>query len=198
MTPSKLLVALLVAATGCGSVTASPDDAMPQRPVCGAQPIEVLPNGDFDAASPAWVQEMATPVLLCGAPTITPFSGTKAACLGGADGTTLTLSQQVPLPAGAKMVTLSGVLCISTEETATVDNDVLHFDLLDGATVISSIAAFSNQQGAAQCQFTAFSRSAAVTGDPATATLRLRSTLDAAKITSFFIDSLSLKVSCTP
>jgi hypothetical protein len=33
---------------------------------------------------------------------------------------------------------------------------------------------------------------------PVTATLRIRSTLDTSMPTSFYVDSLSLKVSCTP
>jgi hypothetical protein len=187
-----VLGAIVACAAGCGDVAA------PRSVQCGAQPVEVLPNGSFDLPTPPWVQDPVTPALLCGMPKITPASGTQAGCLGGLDGATQTLTQDVPLPAGAKTVTLSGQICIATAETAKVDHDTVQFDLLDGGNVIAAIGKSTNQQGVVNCQFAPFELTATLSGDPETATLRIRSTLDANMPTSFYVDNLSLKVSCTP
>lgn len=181
--------AVLVAA--CGDV-ASPRDVQ-----CGAQPVQVLPNGSFDASTPPWVQDPPTTALICGAPRITPSDGMQAGCLGGMDGKVQTLTQQVRLPERAKSVKLSGQICIATAETMPVDHDILTFDLLDGATTIAAIGKSTNRQGAVNCVFAPFEFTAPLTADPATATLRIRSTLDANMPTSFYLDALSLTVSCT-
>jgi hypothetical protein len=187
------VAALAVVLPACGGVSAQP----PRDVACGAQPVQVLPNGSFDAAAPAWTQEPVTTALICNASRIMPADGTQAACLGGTDGLVNTLSQQVPLPDGARSATLAGQICIDTEETQAADHDVLQFDLVDGATVISAIGKMTNQQGTKGCQFKALTLTAALTGDPATATLRIRSTLDANMPTSFYLDALTLNVSCT-
>lgn len=185
------VAALAVALPACGDVATKRDVA------CGAQPIEVLPNGSFDAVAPAWMQEPVTVALICGSSRITPIDGTQAACLGGTDGTVETLSQQVPLPDGARSVALSGQICIDTAETQAADHDVLQFDLVDTGTAIAALGKMTNQQGATPCQFKPFMLTAALTGDPATATLRIRSTLDTGMPTSFYLDALKLTVSCT-
>ncbi len=177
--------------TACGSVSSSREVS------CGAQPIQVLPNGSFDAATPAWTQDPATPKLLCDKSLITPADGTMAACLGNTDGTVQTLTQSVPLPEGAKSAKLSGQLCIDTLDTAAVEHDVLSFDLLDGDTVVAALGKATNQMGAHPCMFAAFERTATVTSDPPTVTLRIRSTLDTAMPTGFYLDALRLTVGCT-
>lgn len=191
-TSRRALVAagLVIALPACGSVAA------PRDVKCGAQPVNVLTDGSFDAATPAWMQDPATPALLCGAPRITPFDGTLAACLGASDGTVETLTQQVPLPDGARTATLSGQICVATAETQAVDHDILQFDLLDGTVVVAALGKITNQQGASSCQFMAFTETAAMTSDPVMATLRIRSTLDANMPTSFFLDALSVTISC--
>jgi len=182
---SLFLGAIATIAPACGDVAS-------QRDVkCGAQPVEVLPNGSFDNPTPPWIQEPVTPALLCGTPRITPFNGAQAGCLGGTDGTTQTLSQTIPLPAGAKTIKLSGQICIATVDT-------LQFDVVDGATTVASLGKRTNQQGVANCVFTAFELSAPASSDPVMATLRIRSTLDANMPTSFYLDALSLTVGCTP
>ena len=47
----------------CGDVKSSDEDRDVE---CGAAPVEVLPNGSFDASTPPWVQDPVTPSLLCG------------------------------------------------------------------------------------------------------------------------------------
>jgi len=199
-----VLVAAIAVAPACGSVAASPDaaspDAAPRDVKCDSTSDKFLPNASFDLATPAWKQE-TTPVvagqsLLCGS-SITPADGTLAACMGGRDGQIQSLSQTVALPAGAKTVTLTGQKCITTVDTDAVDNDVLEFELLEATTVIATFGQFSNQDGARDCQFTAFSPLVAtLTDDPPEATLRLRATLNTLKTTSFFIDALKLDVTC--
>jgi hypothetical protein len=186
--------ALAVAITACGSVEQTRDV------VCGAQPIEVMPNGSFDAPTPAWTQDPVNSPLpmICGAPRITPFDGAASACLGSTDGTVRTLTQEVPLPAGARSVKLSGQICIATAETQPVEHDVLQFDLLDGDTPVAALGKQTNLQGVPDCQFKPFELVAAATSDPVSATLRIRSTLDTDRPTSFYIDALHLAVSCSP
>jgi len=182
-------------ATACGNVAVS-NDAPPRDVKCGPQPIEVLPNGSFDASTPPWVQEPVTPALLCGMPRITPFDPPQAGCLGGVDGTTQTLSQTIKLPAGVKTLTLSGQICIDTAETAKVDSDILQFDVVNGATTVSTLGMKTNQQGMSPCVFTAFTLSAPASSDPVSATFRIRSTLNTMNPTSFYIDKLSLTAAC--
>jgi hypothetical protein len=186
-----VLAALATIAASCGDVSS------PRSVECGTQPVEVLPNRGFDDPTPPWVQEPVSPALLCGQPRITPKDGTQAGCLGGVDGTTQTLTQTVPLPEGASNLTLSGQICIATEETAALEHDVVQFDLLDSGNVIAAFGKKTNQQGVAKCDYVAFELTATTPSDPETATLRIRSTLDANLPTSFYVDSLSLKVGCT-
>jgi hypothetical protein len=191
-----VLGAISTVAAACGNV-GSPIDAAPTRDVqCGAQPVEVLPNGSFDAPSPPWAQDPVTPSLLCGQPLITPFDGTESGCLGSTDGTIETLSQTIPLPVGVKTLTLSGEICIDTKETDKVDNDILQFDVVDGAATVAALGKQTNQQGVVGCQFTAFELTGAASSDPVSATLRLRSTLNTSNPTTFYIDKLSLKAAC--
>jgi len=182
------IFACLSSLAACGNVSSPADDT------CGT---DVLPNGNFDASTPPWIQEPVTPALLCGMPTIVPDSAPSAGCLGNTDGTTQTLSQTVPLPPTASSVTLTGKICISTADTAAVDHDVLQFDLLQGGAVISAIGKKTNRDGVAACEFGALELTAPVTSAPDTATFRIRSTLDANMPTTFYVDSLKLTVGCT-
>jgi hypothetical protein len=184
-------MALLGLACGaCGTVKDGEDRTV----VCAGQPVDVLPNGNFDSPDPPWRQE--PPNLLCGQPRITPDSGTASACLGGIDGATNTVSRDVPLPAGAVSAKLTGRICIDTLETEARDNDVLTIDLLDGTVPIGSLGRRTNQQGTMACSFAGFTLEAPLARDPVTATLRIQSTLDTGKPTSFYIDTLVLTASC--
>lgn len=175
-------------AASCGDVAA------PRVVSCGTEPVNVLTNGDFDATTPAWTSEPAG--LLCGAPGITPYNGTLSGCLGGTDGLTNTLTISVPLPEGAETLTLTGQICIDTLETSAVETDTLAFDLLSGNAVISPLGKQTNLQGSKVCMFKPFTLTANTTSDPETATLRIRSTLDANNTTSFYLDALKLSVGC--
>jgi hypothetical protein len=189
--PLASLAVLASLAAGCGNAS------VPRDVTCGAAPVEVLPNGNFDGA-PAWVEDPTTPALLCGQPTIMPASSPSAACLGSIDGTTQTLTQEVPLPEGAQSVTLSGRICIATADTSLVEHDILQFDLLENGNVIAALGKKTNRDGATDCQFASFELTGTTSSDAATATLRLRSTLDSDLTTTFYLDDLSLKVGCAP
>lgn len=184
---SRIMLAALTLAA-CGKVSDPPEDT------CGTN---VLPNGNFDSPTPPWVQMPTTPALLCGTGTINPDSAPSAACLGNTDGTMQTLSQTIALPGDASSATLTGKICITTADTAAMDKDVLSFDLLDGAAVISALGKKSNRDGVAACEFSAFELTAPITSAPETATLRIRSTLDANMPTTFFVDTLALTVGCS-
>lgn len=210
MRPTQLVPSLVMLAA-CGSVTALPDAAAtdaappdaaprdapaPDAVACSTTPVEVLPNGNFDSATPAWGQDPTSPALLCGQPTIMPVTLPSAGCLGSIDGTIQSLSQTVTLPRGATSLTLNGQICIATADTAAADHDVLQVDLLDGGNVIAALGKRTNRDGVANCQFGAFELTATLASAPETATLRVRSTLDADLTTTFYLDNLSLKASC--
>lgn len=182
----------IAAGSGCGTV------AVPRDIACNGQPVEVLRNGGFDDAEPAWAQDPATRPLLCGAPRITPVDGAQAACLGSTDGVMQTLSQDIELPAGALTIRLSGQLCITTAETDNAEHDALQFDVVAGDATIAALGRLTNRQGVPACQFGAFEQTAALASDPESARLRIRATLDTDRPTSFFLDALHVTVTCKP
>ena len=192
LTRSTAWIALALGA--CGNVSSNPPPDG-RTVACNGGPVDVLPNGGFDAAEPAWGQQ--PPNILCGSQRITPHMGTTAACIGGGgDNTTNTLTQTLLLPAGASSARLTGFICIATDETDPVDNDVLTFDILDGVAPIARLGQRSNQQGMPACEFGQFMLEAQLAGDPVSATLRLQSTLNVGNSTTFYVDSLSLTVAC--
>ena len=195
----RALALIGLAGAACGNVESTPADAATDadtRPVaCNGGPVDVLPNGDFDAPAPQWLSE--PPNLVCGLPLIMPDSGAAAGCLGGGgDGTTSTLSRQISLPAGAISAHLTGRICIATQEPQGVDADIVNFDILDGVVSIGALGRRTNQQGAAACAFASFTLDAPLARDPVTATFRIQATLDVGQSTSFYVDTLKLTVAC--
>lgn len=177
--------------TACGNVE---NDGMRQV-ACNGGPVDVLPNGNFDASDPPWRQD--PPNLLCGQPLLTPDSGVAAGCLGGGgDGSIATLTRDILLPEGAISARLVGRICISTQETQPVDSDIVTFDILDGLGAIGALGQRTNRQGTAACDFTSFTLDAPLARDPEMAIFRIQSTLDAGEPTSFFVDTLTLTVQC--
>jgi hypothetical protein len=191
-----VLGGVVILQVACGEVRRPPPvDAAPARVSCGAQ---VLPNGGFEDPTPAWRQDPPTPGLLCGEAVLTPFQGARVACLGLSSGVSEALTQDVPLPAGATMVTLTGQVCIATAETDQVTHDVLYVDLLDGGSAIAALGTLSNLGAMSSCEFKPFTMTTATTRDPVTATLQIRANLDAANVTTFYLDALQLTVGCAP
>ena len=121
-------------------------------------------------------------------------------CLGVTSALVETMSQEVTLPAGLKTLTLSGSICIATDETDNLEHDLLSLDMLNGETVIARLGTLSNRDGANSCSFKPLVvNPAQLIGDPAEATLRLRATQDGPNLrTTFYFDDLKLTVGCTP
>lgn len=186
---------MLAFAAACGSV--SEPDPPDDRPPCTGQPVNVLQNGAFDAAEPAWRQEPAN--LLCGNSIIPPDTPAMSACLGGGRGGTAThtLSLDVALPEGATSARLTGKICISTDHMDAIEHDAVTFELLDGVAPFASLGRKTNVGATSVCTFTNFMLEAALDRDPPTATFRVQSKLEStAGVTSFFLDTLELVVAC--
>lgn len=194
---SRALLGPAVFAAACGTVSEDKPDAEMRQVACNGGAVDALQNGNFDSVDPPWRQD--PPNLLCGMPRITPDSGMVAACLGGGgDGTINTVSRDIFLPKGAIQAKLTGKICIATAETAALDNDIVKFELLEGAVSIATIGQQSNRMGADPCVFMSFSVEGAIARDPAVATFRIQSKLNVGLSTSFYVDSLALSVSCAP
>jgi hypothetical protein len=182
--------------TACGRIgfDVPPDDGV----ACAAGAVDVLQNGGFEDPRFAWTSEQVPAdrqhSWFCPQMVVPHIDGMWAGCVGLTDNTEQTLGQSVAMPAG-KMVTLTGKICIATDETTpTVAYDVLTLDVRDGQTVIASLGEFTNRDGGTSCDFVPFSRTAMLTTTPAAATLRISAKLDAAKTTTFYLDDLSLCV----
>lgn len=190
MTPKLVPVLCLLAfhPAACGRVVSDPP--------C-KDGFDVLPNGGFEDPTLRWA-EAPGPTQLCPKSGGFPANGTQSGCLGVNGASIETLSQTVALPAGAKTVTLTGVICIDTDETDDLQHDVLSLDLLDGDTVIAQLGARSNRDGANGCTFQPLHEMAPLASVPEVATLRLRATEDGASATTFYLDDLKLATGCTP
>jgi hypothetical protein len=177
-------------AAACGAVVSDPP--------CHAG-ADVLPNGGFEDPMQKWAA-VPGPTQLCPLSGGFPAHDTQSGCLGVNGAKVETLSQEVALPASAKALTatLTGVICIDTDETDNLPHDVLSLDLLDGQTVIAQLGRFSNQDGSHGCDFKPLQVMATLKGDPGRATLRLMATEDGGNATTFYLDDLSLAVACTP
>jgi hypothetical protein len=183
---------------------AAPLDAAPLDAGVACAPgfVDVLQNGGFEDPALAWTSEQIPAdqphSWFCPKALVPRVDGMYAGCVGLSDKTEQTLGQSVAMPAG-KTVTLTGKICIATQETdPTTAYDVLTLDLRDGQTVIASLGTFTNRDGHASCDFVPFSQTAALTSTPAAATLRISAKLDVAKITTFYLDDLSLCVGDAP
>jgi len=157
------------------------------------------PERQLRCATPAWSQDPpAPPSFLCGN-IIKPYDGTASACLGGV-GRHYADAQpdHRPSRSARRSLTLNGQKCIATQETNPADIDVVAFDVVVGDVVIAPLGKLSNQQGTVMCQFGAFTLQSPLTNDPASATLRIRSTLDNNNTTSFYLDALTLTAGCVP
>lgn len=177
---------------------ASPDASV----ACMPGFVDVLRNGGFEDPMLAWTSEQIPAdqphSWFCPKQLIPRVDGMAAGCVGLSDNTEQTLSQSIAMLAGAT-VTLIGKICIATQETdPTTAYDVLTLDLRDGQTVIASLGEFTNRDGHTSCDFVPFRRMAVLTSAPGATTLRISARLDAAKITTFYLDDLSLCVGDFP
>ena len=172
----------------CGSVV--------PRPPC-QQGSDVLPNGGFEDPAHKWAADPG-PTQLCPKANGFPAHDAQSGCLGVNGALVETLSQEVSLPAGADTVTLTGFICIDTDETDSLLHDVLSLDLLDGQTVIAQLGTLSNRDGGSTCDFRPLQKQARLMGDASSATLRLQTQQDGGKVTPFYPHDLRLTVGCAP
>ena|SRR5215510_708655 len=175
-------------AAACGQVVSDP--------LC-RQGTNVLPNGGFEDPMHKWAA-VPGPTQLCLASRGFAAHDTQSGCLGVNGAPVETLSQDVVLPAEARTVTLTGVICIDTDETDNLEHDSVALDLLDGDNVIASLGTFSNRDGTHGCNFQPLHKTAPLTSASVAAMLRLRATQNGPNVTTFYFDDLSLTVGCTP
>jgi len=160
---------------------------------------DVLRNGGFEDSTSAWISD-SMHSFVCSKTVIPPPDGSTTGCLGTTGALVETMSQEVALPAGTKTVTLTGLICIDTDETDNLEHELLSLDILDGENVIARLGTLSNRDGTHGCHFKPLLvTKAQLTGDLTAVTLRLRATQDGSSLlTSFYLDDLKLTVGCTP
>jgi len=176
-------------------------DAMP----CEPEWISVLANGGFEEGSASsWTKVPSNVEAIYragdGLP-VTPQSGSWAALLGGHDLRTQTLSQVVTLPKGASRIRLKGYRCLATAEVDPVVYDVMTLTLVkatDDTAELASFASWSNLDAASTCNWVFFDVDRPV-ALPEQAALRIFSKLDNGRVTTLYLDTLSLEAfACRP
>lgn len=192
-----LLVTLLVASAGCSQILGLSDVTVVDAPSC-QEGSDVLLNGSFEDPTSAWVSDPMHSYF-CSRAVLTPPDGMWSGCLGVTSASVETMSQEVSLSVGAKTVTLTGFICIDTDETESLEHDVLSLDLVHGENVIARLGTLSNRDGAEGCSFKPLpANKAQLTSDPVTATLRFRASQDGPTLrTTFYFDDLKLTIGCT-
>lgn len=191
-------------------VDAEPIDAaaIPTEPdaavaVCTErQWIPVLANGGFEDGRVVWTRAPENvEVIFPRGPTlpVTPESGTWAAYLGGHDSRQQVLAQAIALPATTNRVRFRAARCIATLEVEPRDFDVMTVDIVQPDTdVVVGFTPWTNRDGFAECQWSYVDEVRDVADPTAGAAFRIVSTLDPGKVTTFYLDSLSLDAFACP
>ncbi|MCK6526445.1 hypothetical protein L6R50_02410 [Myxococcota bacterium] len=181
--------------------SASDDDTGPPPPdddsaPCTPRTEEFLVNGNFDSGA-AWPWEETSPLpesMVFSHPPlpVTPDSGGYAAWLGGYSNADDTLAQPVAIPASATRIHLIARLSIVTD--GGFGPDLLAIDVVDPGTgmVVQALGAFGESDATFGW--------ATIEGDlpliwaGTDFLLSFRATTNAALLTSFFLDSVSLRI----
>jgi hypothetical protein len=203
-----LLLSLPMTLPGCSTLLGVSDvtlvDAsLVDAPLVDAPPcqegFDALRDGGFEDPKLAWVSD-PDHSYFCSKPVISPHGGISSGCLGLNADLVETLHQEVSLFGGTKSVTLTGFICIDTDQIDNLEHDVLSVDLLHGENMITRLTTLSNRDGSNVCDFKAFSTAKAqLTGDPGTMTLRFTATQGGpSPRTTFYFDDLKLITGCTP
>ena len=157
---------------------------------------ELLVNGNFDAGPGLpWLEDSGGwgPVILDqanGLP-VEPFTGAFAAWLGGIDAVTMTLSQDVSVPAQATGLRLQGYLRMATEEYYPFDTLEIEITTTSGAPL--ELLLRWNCTDGYYATWTLFSVDASSAYAGQTIRLHIRAYCDPSLSTSFFLDSLTLQ-----
>ncbi len=205
---TALLMSLPMLLPGCSTILGVSDVTLVDAPLVDASLVDApscqegfdaLKDGGFEDPKLAWVSDQDHS-WFCPKQVIPPHGGIWSGCLGTTSASVETLRQEVSLFGGTKSVTLTGFICIATDETDNLEHDVLAVDLLHGEDLIARLTTLSNRDGSNVCNFKAFSTAKAqLIGDPATLTLRFTATQDGpSSPTTFYLDDLKLTTSCTP
>src|SRR3569833_2832973 len=112
----RLLMLLVVALAGCSEILGLRDVrvVVDGSPPC-QEGLDVLLNGGFEDQTSAWISDPEHSYF-CPADVIPPPDGMWSGCLGVTGASVETMSQKVSLPSGVKTLTLSGSICIATQE----------------------------------------------------------------------------------
>ncbi|MGE0545949.1 MAG: hypothetical protein AB7O24_07590 [Kofleriaceae bacterium] len=174
-----------------------PEPVMPDAP-CTTMTTQLLANPAFDLTpmGMAWTEEPFDPTIaiITSAGPMAPSTPYKA-WLGGYETTaTDVMYQDVVLPNGTTMLTLSGSYAIGSLDSTTVAKDTTLVELLDGGAQFATIMTFDNTMATTGWMTTM--QSIPVSGRSGhTIRLRFTARCDASANTNFFFDSLSLTAS---
>jgi hypothetical protein len=166
--------------------------------------IPLLVNGGFDDGREPWLREPAAIESIFPAGPelpVTPEAGGWAAYLGGHDNRQQVLAQAVTLPAGTTRVRLRAAKCLVTAEVDPQAFDTMTVDLVagnDDTRRLARFAAWSNLDAVGACQWSYVDEVRDITDPPPSAALRVVSRLDGRKVTTLYLDSLSVAAFACP
>ena len=166
--------------------------------VAGAAPAaDVLVNGGFESGAGVGWQEVGGgyELILPGEESpVDPHDGGYLAWLGGADGATHELWQEVVVPAGTARLTLRCWTWISSQEPSGAAHDILTFALrTTSGDPIETLISLSNLDHAAAWTEVAASASAAHAGE--TIRVQILAQTDGSLTTNFFLAQVALLAS---
>jgi hypothetical protein len=173
-------------------------DARPQPDAnCGTIEVELLTNPAFDAGLPPWVEKRIDPAygIIVGTGGVAALTAPNKAWLGGfakAAPNDDQLHQDVPVPANASSLTLTGSYWVGTNETLSFAFDIGSVDLANTANnSMENVLALDNRN--ATTAWTPFSKTFTNVYAGQTIRILMKSSGDSNNVTNFFFDSLSLK-----
>ena len=159
-----------------------------------AAPSELIVNGGFEPAVTAWTRSGAAYFSTGGV----SHTGVGYAFVAKGNATTGRLSQQIDVPAGSNP-SLSFWLNITSDETSSLAADRLFVEVLNSSgTRLTTLASYSNLDATAPGAYvlrTGF-RLGAYAGQPIR--LQFRAVADAANITAFRVDDVSVDADAPP
>lgn len=186
------------------AIDASPpqaDAAPPQADAaCVPEWIELLQNGNFDSGNSDWAATTnGSPILRESNSPWPPNDGTFWALFLGYNNGAQTLSQTVSVPASATSLRLQGFRCWVTLESTPTPYDFLNIELRDtGGTLLEALWNRDNSHADATCSWSMFQLNATDAYAGQDIALVIDATSDAASVSSFGFDSLSLSAYACP
>jgi len=189
-------------ATQCSNGQKQICDANGNWQATSSPPVQLLANPGFDAGHVTWSEStLSASTIITNYSVLTSIRSMTPpwlAWLGGYNSGQDDLSQVVTIPAGATSITLTFYYAIQTAETTPGPRDTMDVYTYDSATsTYTPLATFSDDN--AISTWTRFSTSLPLSLAGRTIEVGFRAGTDAAKITNFFVDTVSLDVvACAP